>query len=217
MAERRDSPYVWVTWITRLLAGEHHCEWAAWFRAHHKNYAKQPTDFDLAQWAADHADLVKTRAAQLQADGFTTTLEDQNKFTLKGASGAALGGKPDIVAKKGDRVTVVDCKTGKQRDSDYFQVLTYMTALPSARYEFRGMEIAGEVAYKDRPIPVAAADLTAEVKGGIFKLLERVCGAVELQRVPSYSECSFCDISAVDCPERIEVAPSGDHEYLAPF
>ena len=32
MAERRrDEPYIWVTWLTRLLVGENSCEWAVWF------------------------------------------------------------------------------------------------------------------------------------------------------------------------------------------
>ena len=37
MAKRRkDGPYIWVTWLTRLLVGENSCEWAAWFRAQHE-------------------------------------------------------------------------------------------------------------------------------------------------------------------------------------
>ena len=25
---RRDGPYIWVTWLTRLLVGENPCEWS---------------------------------------------------------------------------------------------------------------------------------------------------------------------------------------------
>ncbi len=28
MPEARTDPYIWVTWLTKLLAGENSCEWA---------------------------------------------------------------------------------------------------------------------------------------------------------------------------------------------
>ncbi len=31
MALPREHPYIWATWLARLLAGEAHCEWAGWF------------------------------------------------------------------------------------------------------------------------------------------------------------------------------------------
>ena len=83
MASPRDEPYVWVTWITKLLAGENHCEWAAWFRAHH-TYAKAPSDFDLAAWSAEHGAMVRERAAALRAEGLAVTVEGQNAFRLRG-------------------------------------------------------------------------------------------------------------------------------------
>ena len=37
MAELRpNGPYIWITWLTKLLTGEHSCEWASWFKAHHE-------------------------------------------------------------------------------------------------------------------------------------------------------------------------------------
>jgi len=36
MSVLRRSPYIWVTWLTKLMAGEAQCEWASWFKAHHK-------------------------------------------------------------------------------------------------------------------------------------------------------------------------------------
>ena len=66
--------------------------------------------------------MVRARAAALKADGYTAFVEDQNKFTLKGRA-ATLGGMPDLVAVRGAGTLVVDCKSGKQRGSDSFQVL----------------------------------------------------------------------------------------------
>ena len=35
MAVPRETPYIWTTWLPRLLTGENSCEWAVWFKAHH--------------------------------------------------------------------------------------------------------------------------------------------------------------------------------------
>ena len=32
---RNNGPYVWVTWLPRLLSGENTCEWANWFKTQH--------------------------------------------------------------------------------------------------------------------------------------------------------------------------------------
>ena len=46
MAVHRDSPYIWVTWLTKLLVGENYCEWAGWFKAHYERYDKVPAKLD---------------------------------------------------------------------------------------------------------------------------------------------------------------------------
>ena len=44
MPTRRKFPYIWTTWLPRLLTGENSCEWAAWFKAHHESWsASRPT------------------------------------------------------------------------------------------------------------------------------------------------------------------------------
>ena len=42
MAQRRQHPYVWATWLPRLLTGENSCEWAIWFKAHYQDWAQGP-------------------------------------------------------------------------------------------------------------------------------------------------------------------------------
>ena len=57
MAElRTNGPYIWVTWLTKLLVGENSCEWAAWFRAQHEGWSweKVPSTFDMAGWQIKH-------------------------------------------------------------------------------------------------------------------------------------------------------------------
>ena len=48
MPQRREHPYIWATWLPRLLAGENSCEWAVWFKAHHVEGTRQPSDFGRA-------------------------------------------------------------------------------------------------------------------------------------------------------------------------
>lgn len=217
MPERRESPYVWVTWVARLLAGEAHCEWAAWFRAHHMHYEKRPNNFDLASWNAAHSEMIRERAEALRQAGFVVTLDEQNKFTLKGDTGAALGGKPDILATKDAEALVIDCKTGRQRHSDYFQVLVYMLALPFVNARCRGKSLAGEIQYSDRSVSIQAAELNTETKERIWRILKRVTAEAPPPRVPSFAECSFCDITATDCPERVDHPPVDEQEKPAPF
>jgi len=45
MTVPRKTPYVCATWITKFLAQENYCKWAAWFQAHYQNYEKAPSDF----------------------------------------------------------------------------------------------------------------------------------------------------------------------------
>ena len=73
MPEARGTPYIWVTWLTRLLVGENSCEWAAWFRAHYENwsYEKVPSTFDATTWQLDHTALLNRVRNDLEQDGKT--------------------------------------------------------------------------------------------------------------------------------------------------
>lgn len=212
MAIPREHPYIWVTWITGLLAGDRSCLWSAWYRAHFKDYERMPTGIDLATWTAVHGEMVRTRAEALRAAGHEVYVEDQNKFSLKGRA-ATLGGKPDLVAieaagegGKADtrRALVVDCKSGKQRNSDYFQVLTYMLVLPHTHPACRGIPVAGELQYRETSVSIDPGKLTPHVRQLIRATIEQVGGEGEPVRVPSAAECRFCDLCVGDCPDRVE-------------
>lgn len=217
MAIPREHPYIWVTWITGLLAGDRSCLWSAWYRAHFKDYERKPTGIDLATWTAVHGEMVRTRAEALRAAGDDVYVEDQNKFSLRGRA-ATLGGKPDLVAIQtageggqadARRALVVDCKSGKQRTSDYFQVLTYMLVLPHTHPACRGIPVAGELQYRDTSVPIEPEKLTPELRRLIRTTIEQVGGDAEPVRVPSAAECRFCDLCVGDCPDRVEEDETG--------
>lgn len=206
MAIARDNPYIWVTWITALLAGDSHCEWSAWFRTHYTGYVKQPTDFNLAAWKAEHGEMVRAHVSTLKHQGYTVYVEQQNKFSLKGKA-ATLGGIPDIVAARDSDFVVVDCKTGQQRDADLFQVLIYVLVLPITHVACLGRRLTGEIHYSSDIRRIEPHQLNDARKQQIRTLIERVGGNVPLPRVPSFGTCRFCDISSRDCPDRMDQEP----------
>jgi hypothetical protein len=240
MGTRRDAPYIWVTWMTGLMAGDKHCVWAAWFRAHYKYTKRDDPDGanTLSQWRAEHADLVQSRAEELRAQGFTVTTEQENKFVIRGKV-ATVGGVADIVATRqvepmdeiNQNVTalVEDCKTGQQKESDYWQVVLYLLFLPKAFKALKEHRLAGAVIYPTGTVdqrrlnelngvreiwkrPVLAGD--AEIaKDLVVKWIQRVGGDEEPVRTPSWAECRYCDIA--DCPDRAEepVAETTTEEF----
>lgn len=205
MATKRSGAYVWVTWITKLLAGEDSCLWKMWFKANNK-YDKVPSDFDLTKWTADHTALLERRADELRADGYTVYIEDQNSFRLEGQNGALLSGKADIVAIRDDDACVIDCKTGKERHSDNLQVLLYMLVLPITVERYRGLVFRGEVQYVSHMVPIDQSGLSADFKTRLKEKMDVAASQDQPLKTPSFSECSWCDITSADCPERVEKA-----------
>ena len=124
MAERKEHPYIWTTWLTRLLSGDSSCEWAAQFRAHHesKSYSKVSSGFDAARWQMEHTALLNRARAEMELTGANVYIEGQNFFTLRGRT-ATLSGKPDLVSIEGNTGVIADAKTGQQSISHQIQVL----------------------------------------------------------------------------------------------
>lgn len=202
-AVARRNAYIWVTWVTKLLAGEASCEFAAWFRAHYQ-YDKLPGDFDLSQWKADHTELVRVTAEELHAEGYRVTVEDQNAFRMVSERGTyCLAGKPDIVAVNDAGVLVVDCKTGQQRESDVVQVQIYQAVL--GRTKYKGMPVSGRVQYRSFATDIPAAAVDAEFVGRLRRLVSAVGGSQALPAVPSARECGWCDIGPNDCSARTSI------------
>ena len=137
---RATGPYIWVTWLPRLLSGESSCEWAAWFKAQHEgsSWAKAPSDFDQAGWLMDHTALLNEQREVWEKQGCSVLTEAQNSFTLRGSS-ASLAGKPDLVAQRRDGVAIIDAKSGRPSPHHAIQVMIYMYALPRALERYRGL------------------------------------------------------------------------------
>lgn len=206
MATARDGlPYIYVTWITGLLSTDDQCRWSAWFKAHYRYEKHERDNANLAKWKADHGAMVEDVASELRAGGWTVYLEGQNKFTLKGEV-AKIAGTPDVVAVKGDEARVVDCKSGKRRDKDLWQVFVYMLALPVTHWAVKGKRLSGEVRYPNVAVEIRADEFTDTIKGKVVAQIRETGGAETPRRVPSYRECQFCDIG--ECSDRVMTEPA---------
>lgn len=207
MKQQRSQPYIWVSWISKLMGGDNQCQWAAWFRAHYK-HDKLPSDFDTAKWTAGHNQLLRTRTKELKDEGFEVYIEDQNSFKIESSRGFTLSGKADIVAIKGDNGFVEDCKTGSQKAADSMQVIIYMLSLPVATTHCKGLTLEGRVVYKDAIVEVPSSKVDDGLKS-LFKETVRLVGDPdEPEKIPSWGECRWCDISKADCPMRVDVEPT---------
>jgi len=202
MATRRTGkPYVYVTWLAKILGGQQ-CVWKAWFAAHYRYDKFEEMAGDLVQWNREHNELMRARVRELQREGFTVTTEEQNAFKLEGEC-AVVAGKPDIVATKPGIVLVVDGKTGRQRESDLWQVIFYLFAWPKCR-SVNG-ELEGEVQYKrgNERISLTASEVTPERIEQMTQLIRVIASDTPPAKVPSRSECSVCNIGPTDCPQRV--------------
>jgi hypothetical protein len=202
VSTRRGSGYTWATWITPVLSGDAQCVFAPWFQSHYTFEKVTRDDFKLAQWKVDHTNMVRARTVRLLQEGWTVYLESQNKFTLQGTR-LTLAGKPDLVAVRGADARVIDCKTGKRRDSDGWQVCVYLYALPHAHPAItKGHQLTGEVQYRDGSVFLPALEPSS--RAHLLQLLTRLGDPTPPGKVPSASECRCCPLPADECPERVE-------------
>ena len=206
MPQHREHPYIWATWLPRLLTGENSCEWAVWFKAHYVEWTRQPSDFDQAQWLLDHTALVNERISNWEIGGYDVDVERQNSFVLRGKS-ATLAGRPDIIAYRDEQAVIVDAKTGNDSPSHAVQVMIYLYAVPKALERYRYVKLRGQVTYRDHTVRVSADDVDNQFVKNLGALVRRLSADEPARRVPSSQECRFCDITANDCPARVEARP----------
>ncbi len=201
---RTGSAYIWSTWLAQLLGGKE-CVWRVWFMSHFK-YEKvvEEEAFDLVAWNREHSRLMRDRTLELEEAGWTVSTEDANAFKLQGST-ATLAGKPDIVATMPGHVLVIDGKTGRARESDVWQVLIYLFALPKSRPDLIG-QLVGEIQYKhgDKRVAVLPEQLTSDRLQAMVTTIKTISGPTPPRRSPSRDECKRCNIGLADCPERFQ-------------
>ena len=214
--QREGGPYIWPTWLSKILAGENMCEWAAWFRAQHdgRSWERVPSTGNLARWQLEHTEMLRNCADNYLQQGWDIALEGQNSFSLRGQA-ATVAGKPDLVVRKDETIRIIDTKSGRPKASDQIQVMIYMYLLPLARPEYKGKKPEGLIVYQDDEVELNPAEVNEKFADTFRKLVQRIGDRNNPAiRVPSQSECQFCDISSADCPARMETTPEGSTDLF---
>ena len=163
---RESGPYVWPTWLPKLLAGMDRCEWNIWFQVHHdgRTWEKLPSDFNQPRYNLEHTELLRLCTQEYEERDFTVTVERQNEFRLQ-LAGATVSGRADLVAWRDDEAVFVDAKAAKPNPSHEIQVMLYMIWPPLIDPRFQNIKLSGEVYYGEEAvidIPAPAGGTSSE-------------------------------------------------------
>lgn len=203
--------------LAALLAGDNQCRWAVWVGSRYY-YRHRRGDFNLKAWKEAHNDLVNRRVEELRAQGYTVKVEDQNRLMLEGKQ-AFIKAKPDLVATKPGEALISDEKTGKDRETDFWQVLVYGACLElkdPETFKAEGTQVYGEIVYSGGGPGIMAfemaKELTDERRAKIFGLVRELATTIPPTAVPSELECRYCDVD--ECTVRMgTVAPTQVTEF----
>ena len=216
MAVPREAPYIWATWLPRLLTGENSCEWAVWFKAHYQDWTRTPSEFNQTECMLNHTALLNKRKAEWELSHYSVAIEGQNSFQLRGRS-ATLAGKPDLIALRDGEAVIVDVKTGQDSASHVVQVMIYLYAIPRALERYQTLKLKGQATYLDHTVRIPAEAVDDQFIQNLGTLIRRLAADKPPARVPSRQECRFCDINAADCPERIDQDEPGGESKTDDF
>ena len=151
----------------------------------------------------NHTALLNKRKANWKHGGFDVNIEGQNSFQLQGRS-ATLAGKPDLITQRDGQAVIVDVKTGQESASHVVQVMIYLYAILRALERYRTLKLRGQATYLDHTVRIPAEAVDDQFIQSLGTLIRRLAADKPPTRVPSRQECRFCDISAEDCPDRVD-------------
>ena len=173
LAQRREHPYIWATWLPRLLTGENPCEWAVWFKAHHQDWTRTPSEFSQVEWMLNHTALLNKRKGNWKHSGFDVNIEGQNSFQLQGRS-ATLAGQPDLITQRDGQAVIVDVKNGQDSAGHVVQVMIYLYAIPRAIEQYRNLKLRGQVTYDDHTVRIPAEAVDDQFIQNLGALIRRL-------------------------------------------
>jgi hypothetical protein len=131
MAEKRDRPYVWATWLPELPLGKKVCCYGPWFKTHFKMSAHPPPDYRLAVRITEHAERVTALAEALRGAHHEVLVENENAFKVRRGP-LTIGGRADLLARDtSGKIAVYDVKTGAPSEAACIQVMQSNASLPS--------------------------------------------------------------------------------------
>ena len=82
--------------------------------------------------------------------------------------------------------------------------MIYLYAIPRALEQYQNLKLRGQATYGDHTIQVPVEAVDDQFIQNLGALIRRLAADKPPVRVPSRQECRICDISAPDCPERVD-------------
>ena len=82
--------------------------------------------------------------------------------------------------------------------------MVYQYAIPRAMPQYRLTSLAGEVVYPTHTVRVPRGALPNQFIHNLGSLIRRLAADKPPARIPARQECRFCDITAADCPDRVD-------------
>ena len=159
--------------------------------------------FGQALWPTSHATLRGLQRPKSEAYACAAYVEGQDIYQRRGNTAA--------LAHCSHRVdhhdaTIIDVKTRREQPWHSVQVIIYQYALPLALPQYRNVRIGGEVIYPTHTVRIPRGKLPSRFTQDLGALIRLLAADTPPKRVPSAVECRFCDITAADCPERMDAA-----------
>ena len=181
------GPYIYPTWLPKLLAGLDRCEWKVWFQVQHdgKTWQKLDSGFNLTRYNIEHTELLRLCTEEYEGRGFTVTVERQNDFRLN-LEGATISGRPDLVASRDEETIIVDVKAAKPNPSHEIQVMLYMAWLPLADRRYQDIRLQGQVYYaEDQAIDIPASAVDQRFRDIVKELISRLASKTPARKAPA--------------------------------
>jgi hypothetical protein len=204
MTVRRDQPYLYPTWLAKLMAGDVSCEWAVWYRVHHRDWSRPPSDFDQAKYNMEHTKLLREVRLERDTGRERLLLERQASFWYTHPSGIRLSGTPDLVSLSERENCIYEAKAFTPRAYHRIQVLIYMYCMPrSENVAYYGKSFAGQLRYQDHSSRIEPDEITGQFEEQFNFWMDVLATEKPLEKFPSAQECRFCNIGKADCPERL--------------
>ena len=95
--------------------------------------------------------------------------------------------------------------------------MIYLYAIPRALEQYRNLELRGQATYLDHTVRIPAEAVDDQFIQNLGTLIRRLAADKPPARVPSRPGCRFCDISALDCPERVDGGSESEGRTTSDF
>ncbi|MFH1283015.1 MAG: Dna2/Cas4 domain-containing protein [bacterium] len=188
MNETKMSMYV--TSLSKLLAGEENCLFKIWYKM--RNKIQDEISKELVLWKMNHTSMLNELIKTLK-DG-----EIKREFWLGlDILNGNLRGSIDLLHIKDEMVEIHECKSGQERHSDQLQILIYLFMFKKMD-SYKDKEIKGILHYNERDVHFNLNDIPDDLQILIEKQAEILLNDDPPNKYAGGS-CKWCKI---DCESK---------------